>query len=197
MTFLRRLGTVAIGGSVGAVAVAVGIAAPAAAIVPPADGYYTFSQPGAPLAVWQTQSVCIQANGTRAQSDYTDETIQTLGCNVILASTTPTALTREDRLLNFDARAVLTNDLWTFQFESAEGVLCPDGSSAPSTEVYSFSEATLTGTHKTIHGDVCGMPAAMVKTPFTLTFNAPLEPPVVDRFPDNCNYLAGRPSICS
>jgi hypothetical protein len=39
MTFLRRLGTVAIGGSVGVVAVAVGIAAPAAAIVPPADGY--------------------------------------------------------------------------------------------------------------------------------------------------------------
>lgn len=49
----------------------------------------------------------------------------------------------------------------------------------------------------TLHGDVCGMPAAMVKAPFTLTFNAPLEPPVVDRFPDNCNYLAGRPSICS
>ncbi|CAN5426679.1 hypothetical protein BH09ACT7_BH09ACT7_14650 [soil metagenome] len=193
MTVFRRLGAI----SVAVAAVAVAVAAPAAAIVPPADGYYTFSQEGALPATWQMQSICMQANGTRAQSDYTDETIQTLGCGVILASMTPSKLTREERMVNFNARAVLTGGLWTFQYDSSEGTLCPDGSTAASTEKYAFDSATLTGTHSSIHGAACGGPAGMVKTPFTLAFTGGLVPPVVDRFPDNCNYLAGRPSICS
>ncbi len=193
MTVLRRLGAAVFAAAV----VAVAAAAPAAAIVPPADGYYTFNQDGAPAATWQMQTICIQANGTRAQPDYSDETIQTLGCNVVLASTTPTKLSRDERLMNFNARAVLTGGLWTFTFESSEGTLCPDGSTAPSTEKYAFDSATYAGTHTSLHGAVCGGSAGMVKTPFTLGFTGGLQPPVVDRFPDNCDYLAGRPSICS
>jgi hypothetical protein len=135
---LRRFSAIAFAAAV----VAVASAAPAAAIVPPADGYYTFNQAGAPAATWQLQSVCIQANGTRAQSDYSDETIQAAGCDVIMASTAPSKLTREDRLVNFNARAVLTGGLWTFQFDSSEGTLCPDGSTAASTEKYAFDSAT-------------------------------------------------------
>jgi hypothetical protein len=192
MTVLRRLSVVP------AVAVvALAVAAPSAAIVPPADGYYTLNEAGVPPAVWTMQSVCIQANGTRAQSDYADETIQTLGCVVQLASAAQTKLTREERVLNFSARAVLTSDLWTFKMDNPEGMQCPDGSAAPTTDTYAFDGVTNAGTHTKIHGAVCGGQAGMEKTPFSLTFTGPLQPAVVDRFPDNCNYLAGRPSICS
>jgi hypothetical protein len=192
MTVLRRLSVVP------AVAVvALAVAAPSAAIVPPADGYYTLNEAGVPPAVWTMQSSCIQANGTRAQSDYTDETIQTLGCVVQLTSAAQTKMTREERTLNFSVRAVLTGDLWTFKVDNPEGMQCPDGSTALTGDTYAFDSATNAGTHTKIHGAVCGGQAGMEKTPFTLTFTGPLQPPVVDRFPDNCNYLAGRPSICS
>ena len=45
----------------------IALAAPAGAILPPVDGYYTFNQPGVPSANWELQSICIQPNGTRAQ----------------------------------------------------------------------------------------------------------------------------------
>jgi hypothetical protein len=193
MTVFRRLGAV----SFAVAAVAVAVAAPAAAIVPPADGYYTLNEAGVPPAVWTMQSSCIQANGTRAQSDYADETIQTLGCVLQLSSAAPSKATREERTLNFTVRAGLVSDLWAFKVENTEGMQCPDGSSAFTTDTYAFDSATNAGTHTKVHGAVCGGQAGLEKTPFTLTFNGGLQPPVVDRFPDNCNYLAGRPSICS
>ena len=80
-----RLGALCLG----AAAVATGVATPAAAdILPPADGHYSFSEPGAPAANWELGAVCIQANGTRAQSDYTDTTIQSQGCAVNVTSST-------------------------------------------------------------------------------------------------------------
>lgn len=178
-------------------AAALGWAAPASATVPPADGRYTFSQPGVPTATWSMQSICSQPNGTRAQSDYTDQTIQTLGCAVLMTSQTPDGLTREERAVNFGGTARLTDGLWSVTAQTAEGVACPDGSTAPSTDTYAFSETTLTGTHTSVHDAVCGLAPAMTKQPFTLTFAGPLDPPVVDRFPMNCDYLAGRPSICA
>ncbi|CAN5407791.1 hypothetical protein BH11ACT7_BH11ACT7_40470 [soil metagenome] len=194
MTVLRRIamlsGTVAVS--------ALGLAAPASAIVPPADGYYVYNQPGKPSSKWTMQSLCTQANGTRAQQDYSDQTIQTLGCQVNVASAVSTAgMNREERSVSFNATAKLSNGLWTATSTLADGAPCPDGSEAPSTETYSFSEATLTGTHTSIHDAVCGLQPAMTKVPFTLTLTGPLDPPVVERFPMNCDYLAGRPSICS
>jgi hypothetical protein len=193
MSVLRRFGAIAFA----AVVVAVAGATPAAAIVPPADGTYTLNQEGAPPTKWVMQSVCIQANGTRAQPDYSDETIQSEGCNVVLGSSTGTQLTTINEAYNFSVRALLTGGLWTFQFDTKEGIACPDGSTAPSTEKYAFDSATYAGTHTSIHGAVCGGQAAMTKTPFTLSFDQGLQPPVVNRFPDHCDYLAGRPSICS
>lgn len=176
----------------------ISFAAPAAAILPPADGYYTFNQPGKPTSTWTMQSICSQASGTRAQQDYTDQTTQTLGCGVIIGSlVTPSGMTREENAVSFNGTAKLVSGLWTVTVAEAEGVTCPDGSSAQSTETYSFSEVTLTGTHTSIHDAVCGLAPAMTKEPFTLAFVRPLDPPVVDRFPMECNYLVGRPSICS
>ena len=196
MTVLRRAAVVPFA-FCAVIAASISWAAPAAAIVPPADGNYAFSEPGAAGANWTMQSICSQASGTRAQPDYTDETTQTLGCGVILTSSTPNKTTREERLVNFTGRAVLTSGLWTLTVETPEGVACPDGSFGPSTDTYAFSEVTLTGTHTSIHDAVCGLAPAMTKQPFSLAFSGPLDPPAVDRFPMECNYLVGRPSICS
>ncbi len=196
---MRRLGVILLA----MLLTAIGLAAPAAAILPPVDGYYTFNQAGLMAAKWEMQSICIQPNGTRAQADYTDQTIQTLGCDVLIGSTTPSALTREERLVNFAVRAKLTGGLWTFQVDRAQGLACPDGSFAPTNDTYAFTapdpngNPNLTGTHTSIHGAVCGLQPAMTKTPFTLTFTDVLDPGVVHRFPAICNYLVGRPSICA
>ena len=196
---LRGLGAILCG----VLFTAVGLAAPASAILPPVDGYYTFNQDGLPQARWTMQSICIQPNGTRAQPDYTDQTIQTLGCDVIMGSDTPSLRTREEHLVNFAGRAKLTSGLWTFQIVEGEGLACPDGSFAPTTDTYSFTAPdpngppNLTGTHTSIHGAVCGLQPAMTKTPFTLTFTDVLDPAVINRYPALCNYLVGRPSICA
>ena len=148
------------------------------------------------------QSICIQPKGTRAQPDYTDQTIQTLGCDVIIGSDTPSLLTREEHLVNFAGRAKLTSDLWTFQITEDEGLACPDGSFAPTTDTYAFTAPdpdgppNVTGTHTSIHGAVCGLQPAMTKTPSTLTFTDVLDPAVISRYPALCKYLVGRPSIC-
>ena len=118
MTVLRGLGAILCG----ILLTAVGLAAPASAILPPVDGYYTFNQDGLPQARWTMQSICIQPNGTRAQADYTDETIQTLGCDVVLGSSTPGLVTREQEVVNFSGRAKLTGNLWTIQVTQPEGV---------------------------------------------------------------------------
>ncbi len=196
---MRRLGVMVLG----IVLTAVALAAPAGAILPPVDGYYTFNQPGVPSANWELQSICIQPNGTRAQADYTDETIQTLGCTVLVTASTPSLVTREEKLVNFSGRARLTGGLWTFQVEQPEGLTCPDGSYAARTETFAFTAPdpngppNLTGTRTSVNAAACGVPAAVTKTPFTLTFNDVLDPGVIARFPAICNYLAGRPSICS
>ncbi|MBI3215132.1 MAG: hypothetical protein HYZ38_14990 [Mycobacterium sp.] len=204
MTVARRLTTVLSGVTL-ALGSAVLSAAPASAIVPPADGVYNYVQEGLPAVTWKVQSICIQANGTRAQPDYTDETIQTLGCTVTINSITPQApMTRDERVMTFGVRANLTGGRWTFQRANDEGFLCPDGSTAPATETFAFDapdpaapNPNVSGTRTTIHGAVCGQQPGMVKAPFFLTYVGPPDPPVIDRFPDNCNYLGGRPSICS
>ncbi len=41
----------------------------------------------------------------------------------------------------------------------ADGVSCPGGGTAPSTETYAFDDETITGTHTSLHGAVCGIAA--------------------------------------
>ena len=105
--------------------------------------------------------------------------------------------------LDSQAFAALTSDLWTMKVEQLDGLDCADGSTARLTNIFAFTapdpngSPNLTGTHTRIHGAVCGMQPAMTKTPFTLTFTDVLDPGVIHRFPMICDYLAGRPSICS
>lgn len=196
MTLRHRIGALGAAGVM--VALATAAPTPADPLVPPADGYYSYAEPGQPPAKWIVQSVCSQASGTREQSDYTDTTIQTLGCVVnVTSSTTPQAATQDEKLLTWGARSRLADGQWTAEPAFPNGQVCDDGRTAPLQQRFQFSEATLTGTRTTVWGDECGNAPHMTKAPFTLTFVGPLEPPTVERFPMECDYLAGRPSICS
>jgi hypothetical protein len=169
--------------------IAIESAGPAKAVASPADGAYTYNEPGMPPATWTVSALCDQVSGTRNQSDYSDPVIQAELCVLNIVSTTPNYVSREDRLQTYMGRATLTNDLWTFKVPQPDGVLCQDGSTAPSTEMYSFDDASLAGTHTSVHGAVCGVQPAMSKKPFTLTFLQPLSPPV-ERYPLYCDAIA-------
>ena len=97
-------------------------------------------------------------------------------------------ISRQEKLVNYNGRARLTSDLWTFQIDKSNGVACPNGGTAPSTDTYAFDDVSLAGTHTSIHDAVCGLEPGMTKTPFTLAFQAPLPNPV-ERYPLECNEI--------
>jgi hypothetical protein len=169
--------------------VAVGTAVPAQALGPPPDGIYTYTEAGVPTATWKISALCDAPSRQRAIPDFTDPVIAADLCALNVASATANApRSRADKMANFVGRARLTSDRWTFQVGKDNGVACPDGSTAPSTDTYAFDDVALTGTHTSIHGDVCGLQPAMTKTPFSLAFNGPLPNPV-DRYPLDCNEI--------
>lgn len=167
---------------------AVGSASPAKALGPPPDGVYTFSEAGVPAGTWKISALCDAPSRQRAIPDFTDPVIWADLCALNVVSITPRVISSAEKLANFNGRARLTSDLWTFQVPKATGVSCPDGSTAPSTDTYAFDDGTLTGTHTSLHGAVCGLEPAMTKTPFSLAFKGPLPVPV-DRYPLDCNEI--------
>ncbi|MGH3521231.1 MAG: hypothetical protein ACRDU4_00040 [Mycobacterium sp.] len=167
---------------------AVGSASPAKALGPPPDGMYTFTEAGVPVATWKIAALCDPISRQRAIPDFTDPVIAADLCALNVISTTPRVISHQDRLANYSGRARLTSDLWTFQVPKADGVSCPDGRTAASTETYAFDDVSLAGTHTSIHGAVCGIQPAMTKTPFTLAFQAPLPAPV-ERYPLECDPI--------
>ena len=176
----------------GTLGAAVWLANPAHAVGPPPDGRYTYTQAGAPSATWSLAALCDQVNGSRYYEDYTNPLIQANFCVVNVVSETPNPGSRADQLQNFSGRAQLVGQRWTFEVRQPDGTSCPDGSTAPSTEAYSFDEETLIGTHTTLHGAVCGMPPSMSKAQFSLTLTGP-PPSPIQRYPLHCNDLA----VCS
>jgi hypothetical protein len=169
--------------------VAVGTSIPAQALGPPPDGMYTLTEAGVPQTTWKISALCDAPSRQRAIPDFTDPVVAADLCALNVASTTAKAATsRSEKMANFVGRARLTSDLWTFEVGKPNGVACPDGSTAASTDTYAFDDVSLTGTHTSIHGDVCGLPPAMTKTPFSLAFAGPLAVPV-DRYPLDCNEI--------
>jgi hypothetical protein len=161
----------------------------ASAVGPPPDGAYSFDQAGVSGVTWTITALCDQPSGTRNMNDYSDPVTWAFQCALNVVSTTPEQITRADRLQNFNGRARLSSVLWTFQVNQPDGVLCPDGSTAPSTETYSFDDATLTGTHTTLHGAVCGLQPEMSMQPFSLHLVGP-PPSPIQRYPLYCNAIA-------
>ncbi len=168
--------------------VALGTASPAKALGPPPDGMYSFSEAGVPSATWKINALCDAPSRQRAIPDFTDPVIAADLCALNVSSTTPRVISRQEKLANYVGRARLASDLWTFDIPKPNGVSCPDGTTAASTETYAFDDVSLTGMHTSIHGDVCGLQPAMRKTPFTLAFQGPLPVPV-ERYPLDCNEI--------
>jgi hypothetical protein len=168
--------------------VAMGTASPAKALGPPPDGFYRLTEAGTNAVTWKVTALCDPISRQRAIPDFTDPVIAADLCALNVVSTTPRVITRQEKMANFNGRARLTSDLWTFDIPNPEGVSCPDGSSAASTDTYAFDDVSLTGTHTSIHADVCGLQPAMTKTPFTLAFQGPLPNPI-ERYPLECDPI--------
>lgn len=168
--------------------VAVGTASPADALGPPPDGMYSFSEAGVPAATWKISALCDAPSRQRAIPDFTDPVIWADLCALNVVSTTPRNISHQEKLANYSGRARLTSDLWTFQVGKTDGVTCPDGTTAASTDTYAFDDVSLAGTHTSIHGAVCGLQPGMTKTPFTLAFQGP-PPSPVERYPLDCNEI--------
>jgi hypothetical protein len=168
--------------------VALETASPAKALGPPPDGMYSFSEAGVPATTWKVAALCDAPSRQRAIPDFTDPLVAMNLCALNVSSTTPRVISRQEKMANYVGRARVTNDLWTFQVPKPDGVACPDGTTAASTETYAFDDVSLTGTHTSIHGEVCGLQPAMTKTPFTLAFQGPLAVPV-ERYPLDCNEI--------
>ncbi len=173
--------------------VALGIALesghPASAIGPPADGTYTFNEAGVSGATWTISALCVQPSGTRNMNDYSDPIVFAMNCALNIVSSTPERITAADKLQNFSGRARMSSMLWTFKVDKADGVSCPGGGTAPTTETYAFSDETMTGTHTTLHGPECGLQSDMKKQPFSLQMAGP-PPSPVERYPLRCNEFA-------
>lgn len=174
-------------------AVAAGLAlesgSPASAVAPPADGTYTFNQAGVSGVTWTIAVLCDQVNGSRYYKDYSNPTIMADFCSLNVVSATSERISREDKLQNYNGNARLVSGLWTFKVNVADGVSCPGGGTAESTETYAFDNETLNGTHTTLHGAVCGLQPSMSKQPFSLALVGP-PPSPVQRYPMQCNDIA-------
>lgn len=108
--------------------VALGTASPAEAVGPPPDGMYSFSEPGVPAATWKIYALCDAPSRQRAIPDFTDPLVAMNLCALNVSSTTPRAISRQEKLATFVGRARVTNDRWTFEIPKNDGVSCPDGS---------------------------------------------------------------------
>jgi hypothetical protein len=168
--------------------VAVGTSTPAKALGPPPDGIYTFTEAGVPATNWRITALCDAPSRQRAIPDFSDPVIAADLCALNVASSTERAISRPEKLANYVGRARLSSDLWTFQIGKPNGVTCPDGSTAATTDTYAFNDASLSGTHTSIHGDICGLQPGMTKAPFTLAFKGPIPLPV-ERYPLDCNEI--------
>jgi hypothetical protein len=174
-------------------AVALGIALesghPASAIGPPADGNYTFNEAGVSGVTWTITALCDQPSGTRNMNDYSDPIVFAMNCALNVVSSTPERSSAAEKLQNFSGRARMSSMLWTFKVDKADGVACPGGGTASTTETYAFSDETMTGTHTILHGPVCGLQSDMKKQPFSLQMAGP-PPSPIQRYPLRCNEFA-------
>jgi hypothetical protein len=174
-------------------AVAIGIALesdnPARAVGPPPDGNYSFIQDGVSGVTWAVTALCDQVNGSRYYKDYSNPDIQADFCALNIVSSTDERISRQDKLQNYSGRARLVSGRWTFQVGVPDGVSCPGGGTAPSSETYAFDDGSLAGTHTSLHGAVCGLQPSMTKQPFSLQQSGP-PPSPVQRYPLRCNDIA-------
>ena len=186
-----RRGLAAGAGIVSAVALGITLESggTAHAVAPPADGTYSYNQAGVSGVTWTVSALCDQVNGSRYYKDYDNPTIMADFCSLNVVSTTSEQISRADKLENFSGRARLVSGLWTFKVDIADGLSCPGGGTASSSETYAFDNETMAGTHTSLHDAVCGLQPEMRKQPFSLALNGP-PPSPIERYPLRCNDIA-------
>jgi hypothetical protein len=86
--------------------VALGTASPAEAVGPPPDGMYSFSEPGVPAATWKIYALCDAPSRQRAIPDFTDPLVAMNLCALNVSSTTPRAISRQEKLATFVGRSL-------------------------------------------------------------------------------------------
>ena len=151
--------------ALGSGAALVGFAAPAHATQQLLEGVYTYQQDGLPDAQWSIYPVCVPVVG-----DLRAEIRDPVACTLTVSSA-PIVVAK-------GGAAKLVGDRWTYNVSTADGLSCPDGSTAALNETFEFDANTLSGTRTVSHGQVCGLPATLQNTPFTLVFREPLPIPV-------------------
>jgi hypothetical protein len=151
-------------------AVALGVASPARADQV-MQGVYSYTQ-GNIVAEWTIYPICTPTVG-----DLRDNLELPVACMLHVAPKPSTTVN--------GGEARLVGGLWTFNTSKKDGLVCPDGSTAPIQETYKFDDVTMSGTRSVIHNDVCGLPAAIDNHPFTLAFKEQLPIPV-DQYPLYC-----------
>jgi hypothetical protein len=144
------------------------------------EGNYTFTTPGQPSATWTIYPICVPTVG-----DLRVPLELPVACTLKVISAAAGKQTFELNNLNWGGDAKLTGGMWTLTTNKADGLMCPDGTTAPTVDTYKFDDVTLTGTHTSLHTAVCGVQPGMTKEPFTLAFAEPLPIPV-DRYPLVC-----------
>jgi hypothetical protein len=144
-------------------------AAPALAENAVPQGIYHYDSGDKPPADWTIYPICVPTVG-----DLREPLSLPVSCTLNI---TPAG--------RMGVKAVMKNGLWTATMRNEEGLRCPDGSAAPTNEVYAFDGTTLTGTLTTLNVDVCGVAASLQEQPFNLTFKQPLPIPV-NQYPLTC-----------
>lgn len=133
------------------------------------QGVYTYTQPGVPTATWTIYPLCVPA-----------------GCELNVVGETPHKGPESDQP-PYEGNARTVNGIWTLPVNKIDGFTCPDGSKAPSVDIYKFDDVTLTGTHIVTHPAVCGVQPGLTTAPFTLAYQGPIPFPV-DQDPLICDF---------
>jgi hypothetical protein len=116
------------------------------------EGIYNYQQDGIVPTTWTIYPSCVPTVG-----DLRDNLELPVACRLHVAPTPSTQVNGGD--------ARLTGDKWMFSSTKLNGFSCPDGGTAPIQEVYTFDDATMTGTREVINNDVCdGKVAANIAT---------------------------------
>jgi hypothetical protein len=150
------------------------------------EGIYTFNTEGMPPAQWTIYPICVPTVG-----DLREPLELPVACTLKVVSATNNKSSFDLTNLNWGGDARLTGGQWALTTRKEEGFRCPDGSFAPTVDTYRFDDVTLTGTHTSLNNAVCGVPAGMKKSTFTLAFARPLPIPV-DKYPLVCEPAGNR-----
>ncbi|MGX9792333.1 hypothetical protein [Mycobacterium sp. MMS18-G62] len=153
------------------VCAALGLAAPSNADQV-MQGVYNYTPAEGASGTWSIWPSCVPVVG-----DLREPLNLPVACRLHVAPSSETGLNVGD--------ARLTGGVWQIQTNKGQGMRCPDGSWAATTETIEFDDVTMTGKHTIFHGEACGLQPGKIDIPFTLSFKEPLAIPV-EQYPLYC-----------